>query len=159
MNDDRKRLKNKRKENPRGLSKEELARIIHNSAIDIFLSNSEKGLYEPLETLKKGNMYTNFIGFKKVYLPEKSLKEVSADFLVEFARETNRKIGVHPAYILSCLGMELENTKKFSYEAMNKVDENIKKEISTCIEMYDAILSILPEAMKKLLSKPPAYLV
>jgi hypothetical protein len=84
------------------------------------LDLAEKRIYEPISLFTKGIASFNFL----VYKTAKDISNPTTDSFFEFAKETEKKLGVHPLYLLHLLKKEY---RKKAIKLIKMVKKGIKE--------------------------------
>jgi hypothetical protein len=137
------------------------------------LESAENKIYKPLNIFDPGFTSFNFLTYMKV----KDVVHPTPDFFVEFAKDTEKKLHIHPLYVLNSLKEEYRSKmKEFEELKDNGIEETyiptfeefmsgrhtgkgIKKNIDEEIELNRAYRSNLHKAISKLSKENPSYIV
>jgi hypothetical protein len=146
-----------------GKEKVNYGKIIEKAEMELFFDNLKNGNYEPLDGQKNGVTYINFFGYKGIKNSQLPKDGITSDFLVDFIEVTGKRLGIHPAYLLSVLKQEFQDVINYWIEENSAKTRNKGGSMDYCInrdiiEEDILILQKMPEAMKKLLSKNPSYI-
>ena len=137
--------------------------VIEKLELNLMFDSAKNGIYAPLSIRKVGHTLNNIWGYMSAKNPKMTFKEAKPEFFVEFAKDTEKKLGVHPLYTLWLLKQDLQFSHDMWIDYKNKNHSEMGelgiKMMDDLIEGTEYAIGKIPKAMEIFSKKPIRYVV